>query len=1589
VHTAKTIKGYELRERIGSGGFGVVHRAYQSTLGREVAIKIILPHFANHPDFIRRFETEAQLVARLEHPFIVPLYDYWRDPDGAYLVMRWLRGGNLHDSLAQGAFPLEAAALLMDQLGSALALAHRNNIVHRDLKPANILLDEDGNAYLSDFGIAKDKAQAEAALTGSGMLLGSLDYLAPEQARIEGVTARSDIYSLGVVLYQVLTGQHPFAHVSSVERFYMHLNQPLPLIDSLAPEIATGVNAIIQKATAKDPAQRYTDVLEMVADFRCEADLSRRPPESIVEQLTLREQEILQMITEGHSNKEIAEQLFITVGTVRWHIRQVYHKLHVRTRVQAILRARELNLIGSELVGESLSPENGYIALREPENPYKGLRAFGLADARNFFGREHLVQRIIKRLGDRGTLSRFLAIVGPSGSGKSSVVKAGVVPALWRGDLPGSDRWFIVNLVPSAYPFDELEIALTQVAANQTDSLREHLTRDERGLVRLAELILPDDGSELVIIIDQFEEVFTLVDDESARTRFLDLLHTAVTDPRSRARVLITLRADFYDRPLHYPRFGELLLSRMETVLPLSANELEAAITQPAQRVGVSFESGLVSAIIGDIHYQPGALPLLQYALTELFEQRVNGTLTHEAYQALGGAAGALAKRAEEVFHEHDPQGQEIVRQMFLRLVTLGDGTEDTRRRVSRSELLALVEDTDQMDDVIDTFTAYRLLTLDHDPATRRPTVEIAHEAILREWRRLRAWLNESRHDIHQQRLLGAAAADWLNAEKDASYLLHGARLDQFSGWATNTPLALTPIERELLETSITEHERQGTAERERQQRELDTQRQLAEKRRQSANRLRYLVGTLTVFLLAALGLSALALDRERQADHARATSEANLVLAERETAVNRSLVLASEALERYNSGKADLGLALALEAVAIDEPPADAVRALSTVAFGIGTRAILHNQGNKVTAVAFNADASRALSGGCATLAGTTCTAGELIVWDIEAAAELRRLDGHMGWITGVAFDPTRREVALTASEDSTLILWNIETGDLIRRFDGHSGSVNSVAFSADGTSALSGSDDHTVILWDVATGQVIRRFEGHNASVTTVAFSPDGQFVAAGGHSADASVCLWRMATGALVHKLTGPTARVLTMGFRTSEQDQTLVFAYNYDNTYREWDAGTGAPVRTVGVSNAATGMALSPDGRTALANDNNGGALMDISSWTRVAFNFAPSVQLVMSSDISPDGRLALLGGEAGEVILVNLPISQEVRRYHAEGGLSTVDVSPDGRILLTGSTSAGMAILWDVQTGQEIRRLEGLESTITAAAFSPDGRLAVLCSGDAFGGTSADKVVAWDVHTGAVLHEWTGFEYVPRSVAVSPDSRTALIGTLQWGAAWRDIGGGELVLLDLGTGEEIRRFETATEILDVSFSPDGRRAITGNSLHDAVTLWDVTTGQAIRQFDYTSVAVWFTNDSRYFLSGSEGGSIYLVDAETGANIRIFSGRSVTFWSIAVSPDQRYLLGGSGEGQLVLFDFATGELIQHLQAHNSANLTWNVAFSADSQTAFSSSLDPVGDVIEWRIADRPLEDILAWVRENRYVREFTCEERTQSSIEPLCE
>jgi DNA-binding SARP family transcriptional activator/DNA-binding beta-propeller fold protein YncE len=793
------LRGYRLLSLIGEGAFGAVHRAFQPQVGREVAVKIIRPELANRADFIRRFGTEAQLVARLEHPHIVPLYDYWRDPDGAYLVMRYLRGGSLRGVISQQPLEVERAVRLIDQLALALTAAHRQGVVHRDVKPANVLFDEDGNAYLSDFGIAKDLVAAGGAAVPPGTPSGSLYYASPEELRGEGVTPRADLYGLGIVLFESLTGRHPFAGWSSDAIAEKHATEPLPPVHGLRPDVPASVDEVIARATAKTPEDRYED-------------------------------------------------------------------------------ARSLALALHDALGQG---GNGRI-VTEPvtiRNPYKGLRPFVEVDAADFFGRESQVKRVVARLAEDVHGSRFLAIVGPSGSGKSSLVRAGVIQILRFGALPGSESWFVADLIPGSRPFEELGAALMKVAAAPTPAVVERLERDEHGLRKVADDVLPAQG-ELLLVIDQFEEIFSMVDDEDVRARFLKLLVATTMHPDSRVRVVVTLRADFYDRPLSYKGFGDLLAARTQPLTALSVEELEQAVTRPADGVGVSIEQSVVVEMVTDVADQPGGLPLLQYALTELFDRRQGRSITAAAYRELGGVSGAIARRAEELYAAMSDPEKEATRQLFLRLITVrDDATNDhTRRRPTRSELASLDVDPDAIENAVAALAGRRLLSFDRDQATREPTIEIAHEALITQWERLRGWIEDAREDLRTQRRLAVATRDWIEADRDASFLISGSRLETYEAWQRGRAIAITSDERDFLDASFAERDRRHADEIVRASRERAL-------RRQSIVRLWALVAV-GVLALAVIAAAVIFVEPDgRGLGHVRANTVARLDLEDGEVA--------------------------------------------------------------------------------------------------------------------------------------------------------------------------------------------------------------------------------------------------------------------------------------------------------------------------------------------------------------------------------------------------------------------------------------------------------------------------------------------------------------------------------------------------------------------------------------------------------------------------------------------------------------------------------------------------------------------------------
>lgn len=452
----------------------------------------------------------------------------------------------------------------------------------------------------------------------------------------------------------------------------------------------------------------------------------------------------------------------------------------------------------------------------EPKNPYMGLQAFSETDVATFFGRDRLISDMVRRL----SAGPLVSLIGASGSGKSSALKAGLIPAVRKGAAGNPEKWRIATMIPGSRPFTELEAALLRSSLDAPDGLTELFDHPDDGLLLAGLRLVPEESGRLLLIIDQFEELFTMVQSKETRDRFIRSLEVALEDAHRRICVVIALRADFYHAPLEYPVFGEMLGESIVNAVPLLPDELEAAAESPAAMARVQFEPRLLAQLIADVAGQGGALPHFQYALTELFDRRRGAVLTLDAYYEMGGVSGAVTQRAEDVYQTLDNQQQAAAKQLFLRLVTINEGSSWSRRRVMASEIINIAADTVDLEAVISEYGGRRLLTFDRDKVTGSPTVEVSHEALLTDWHRLRDWIEQGREDVLRHAHLTSAMAEWSDSGKRDDYLLSGERLEDYERWADESTLQLNTSESQYLEASIAHRDQERDAEAQRIARE-------------------------------------------------------------------------------------------------------------------------------------------------------------------------------------------------------------------------------------------------------------------------------------------------------------------------------------------------------------------------------------------------------------------------------------------------------------------------------------------------------------------------------------------------------------------------------------------------------------------------------------------------------------------------------------------------------------------------------------------------------------------------------------------------
>ncbi|MCB8779574.1 WD40 repeat domain-containing protein [Planktothrix agardhii] len=1080
--------------------------------------------------------------------------------------------------------------------------------------------------------------------------------------------------------------------------------------------------------------------------------------------------------------------------------------------------------------------------------PYRGLFHFGPDDAEFFFGREVFVTELLQATQTRN----FIPVLGASGSGKSSVVLAGLVPKLQQ-----KGHWKFTHFRPGNDPFHALALALVPLYTPELDAtdriaqarkLADYLRGGTMPLGDIFAWIKQHHPNDRVLLIaDQFEELYTLCSDEKIRRSFLDILlasFPASNSQLSSAVLVATMRADFLGNALSYRPFADLLQNADIKLGAMNREELSQVIEKPADKLGVKFADGLVERILDSVENEPGNLPLLEFALTELWKRRKGKELTHTAYEEIGEVQGALTTYANAQYQLLNPSEQKQVQRIFVQLVRPGEGAEDTRRMALKAEL------GDQSWSLVKQLADARLVVTSQNSASIE-TVEVVHEALIKNWGQLREWMSADRDFRSWQERLRAAMQQWQEAKQDDGALLRGAPLVVAESWLKKRSDELSLGEREFIQKSVI----------------------LREREKQQEKRLRqWITFGLSAGFIGALSLAGFAGWQWRQAE------------------ITRSDVMAGSAKILFSQGKELDALMESLRAKLLvqrlkAEPSIELVGALQQAVSELRERNRLETHSSLVYSVSFSPDGKTLASG-----SGDNT----IKLWDVTTGKEIHTLQGHSSVVSSVSFSPDGKTLA-SGSDDNTIKLWDVTTGKEIRTLQGHSSSVWSVSFSPDGKTLASGSDDKTIKLWDIITGKEIHTLQGHSSSVSSVSFSPDGKTLASG--SWDKTIKLWDITTGKEIRTLQGHSSVVSSVSF--SPDGKTLASGSD-DNTIKLWDVTTGKEIRTLqGHSSVVSSVSFSPDGKTlASGSEDNTIKLWDVTTGKAI-HTLQGHSSSVNSVSFSPDGKTLASGSEDNTIKLWDITTGKEIRTLQGHSSsVSSVSFSPDGKTLASGSGDNTIK-LWDITTGKEIRTLQGHSSSVSSVSFSPDGK--TLASG------SWDKTIKlWDITTGKEIRTLQGHSSWVSSVSFSPDGKTLASGSFD----------NTIKLWDVTTGKEIHTLQGHSSVVSsVSFSPDGKTLASG-SVDKTIKLWDVTTGKEIHTLQGHSSSVWsvsFSPDGKTLASGSWDKTIKLWDITTGKEIHTLQGHSSSVWSVSFSPDGKTLASGSDDQTVILWNVNFDDLL----------------------------------------------------------------------------
>ena len=1158
----------------------------------------------------------------------------------------------------------------------------------------------------------------------------------------------------------------------------------------------------------------------------------------------------------------------------------------------------------AELVETLLGALGRSVGDGRPVNPYRGLRAFDEVDAESYFGRVGLVEDVVERLSED---ARLVLLVGASGTGKSSAVRAGVLPQLRVRD------WFVATMLPGGAPYAELADALTRVAVAP-------VTADELaggGIDDALRRVLPE-GGPLLLVVDQFEELFTL-SPEAEQRAFLAALTDALTTSDSRLRVVATLRADYYDRPLAVQPFGSLVGEATVAIPAMLPAEIEEAIVMPAQQVGRSVDRALAAELVGAVAREPAALPALQFVLFELAER---GELTLAAYREIGGLEGAIAARAEELYQALDDADRIRVRALFERLIVFEDD-EPTRRRAARDEVVAA-------DAIVDRWTAARLLTLDVHPQTRAPTVEVAHEALVREWPRLRDWVEADRADLLMLTRIRESARTWEVEARDPDALLRGAAL-QAALEVTGRQVHLTGLEREYVDES-------------RLAAEDEQLEQLGMIRRQARTnrRLRLQLGGIAAMLVLALIGGFVALDQRREA------------VRERHTAVARELAAAADENVRDDPERSIL---LGLAAVNATRDHGEPVLREATDALhrAVSSDRVLRSFPGVGGALAWSPDGRLFSTEGPE-------DSGMVVVQDARTGAVVRRIKAHALDVNDVGFSPDGRLIG-SVGDDGYLRIWDLRSGRKVHEFSGF-GPVTDVVFSPDGrfvagawayedqvrvfrvadgglvaalpvrsVFGLAFSPDSTELaaaplvdqeakVFDLATRRVRVRLAGLDGA-RTLAWSPDGRWIAA---ASSAGAFVYDARTGRPRSEPDGHSATVATVAW---SPDSTRLATGGEDGVARVFSFANGQldeelSLSAQDLSSGVLGLAFSPDGEELMTGDYG---ITAVKVWD-LRLEAAPEVvnipARVWNQDtvaLAGDASSAWLPGPGASVSRIGLTSGTRLEQLSVGVDLPRVVGSPDGSLLAVVPDNARSFQVWRTSGHEEpafVVRLPGTvvspSHTLQSGGSAPVGHLAWNADGTllavSFESDEGGDVIRVIDRAGNVLGDVRPGSLVA-AVAWAGDR---LVSTSRSGRD--DPASRQIVFWDWRRSLQVSWVTTNAQALTAD--PTGRLLATAGLVSSQVSVRDATTGKRIAVLaGHTGpvVALAFDGTGSRVASASTDGTVRVWQARTGESLAVLRpAESVAATGALFTRDGRHLVTMWADGLARVWTLDTDELVR---------------------------------------------------------------------------